>query len=341
MTVYQKLPALLLPWFAENKRDLPWRWDKEPYHVWLSEIMLQQTRVETVRDYYIRFLSFFPTLQSLADAPLDVVLKYWEGLGYYTRARNLHKAAKRIMQDFGGIFPTHYDDICSLPGIGAYTAGAIASICFDAPTPAVDGNVLRVTARLTASDLPIDVPKVKKNVAQSLASIYKDGNCGDITQSIMELGAMVCLPKSPRCPSCPLSSICKAHKAGIAEKLPVRLPKKARRIEEKTVFFFQAGDKIAIRKRPRGGLLASLWELPNTDGILSATEAVKKAEAWELTPDAPRRAVERIHIFTHVEWHMTCYYIPCSSLSPDFTWVSKSQLSEEIALPSAFRIFLE
>ncbi len=340
-SIYKNLPALLLPWYMEHARDLPWRRDKEPYHVWLSEIMLQQTRVEAVRSYYLHFISVFPSIQSLAAAPLDDVLKCWEGLGYYSRARNLKKAAEEIVQKYDGTFPANYNDILSLPGIGAYTAGAISSICFDAPTPAVDGNVLRVTSRLTASDKPIDLPEVKKTVTAELSSVYPSGQCGNFTQSLMELGAMVCIPKSPRCGSCPLSSICLAHKKGIAEKLPTRLPKKTRRIEEKTVFFFSYEDKIAVRKRPKNGLLAGLWELPNENEVLSANYAVQKAEEWGLSPAAPYRTAERVHIFTHVEWHMTCYYIPCRTPISAFTWVTKHHLAHEIALPTAFRIFLE
>lgn len=339
--IYEALPERLLPWFLENARVLPWRKTKEPYHVWLSEIMLQQTRVEAVRDYFIRFLEAFPSIRDLASAEENVVLKHWEGLGYYSRARNLQKAAQKIVAEYNGQFPSSYKDILALPGVGEYTAGAVSSICFEAPTPAVDGNVLRVCSRLTNSDTPIDLPVVKKEITESLRRIYPEGRCGDFTQSLMELGAMVCIPKSPRCAACPLSDICLAKKHGTASSLPVKTPKKARRICEKTVFYLVTDSGIAIRKRPNHGLLAGLWELPNVEGTLSASEAVRLAESWDVSPDAPLRSASRIHIFTHIEWHMTCYYIPCKKNPSIFTWAKKEEFEYTFALPTAFRIFLE
>ncbi len=340
-SIYNALPGLLLPWFSENARALPWRENTAPYRVWLSEIMLQQTRVEAVRGYFLRFLEAFPDISALAAANTDAVLKQWEGLGYYSRARNLQKAAQAIMERFDGQFPNRYEDILSLPGIGDYTAGAISSICFSRPEPAVDGNVLRVTARLTDSHTPVDLPTVKREVTASLRRVYPEGHCGDFTQSLMELGAMVCIPKSPRCDICPLSGICLAKAHGTAASLPVRTPKKSRKIYEKTVFFLQKENKIAVRKREDAGLLASLWEFPNTEGRLTPDEAVRLAEDWGTEPQAPLRQLERVHIFTHAEWHMTCYEIPCRQTPDLFTWAEKEQMETEIALPTAFRIFWE
>ncbi len=339
--IYKSIPALLLPWFSENARVLPWRKDKNPYHVWLSEIMLQQTRVEAVRGYFLRFLEAFPDITALATAEEDAVLKLWEGLGYYSRARNLRKAAQVVVRDFGGQFPKTYDAILALPGIGEYTAGAVCSICFDAPTPAVDGNVLRVSARLTDTHTPVDLPAFKKEVTASLRQVYPPGRCGDFTQSLMELGATVCIPKSPRCDVCPLSCICLAKKRGTAAFLPVRSPKKERRVYEKTVFYLLCDGKVAVRKRENRGLLAGLWEFPNVPGRLTPDEAVRLAETWSARPEAPLRALERVHIFTHVEWHMTCYELPCRKMPDTFTWVGQAQLDAEIALPTAFRIFSE
>ena len=202
---YELLPERLLDWFAANARDLPWRRDREPYHVWLSEIMLQQTRVEAVKGYYERFLQALPTIADLADAPYEQVQKLWEGLGYYSRARNLQRAAIRIQQEFGGVFPTDYAAIRSLPGVGDYTAGAIASICFDAPTPAVDGNVLRVLSRIDCLEKNVDEPKVRQELRSALSLVYPKGRCGAFTQSLMELGATVCMPNgAPDCGSCPM-----------------------------------------------------------------------------------------------------------------------------------------
>ncbi len=339
--VYAAVPALLLPWFQENARVLPWRQDKNPYHVWLSEIMLQQTRVEAVRGYFLRFLEAFPDIAALAAAEEDAVLKQWEGLGYYSRARNLQKAARKIMEEHGGQFPREYADILALPGVGEYTAGAVSSICFEAPTPAVDGNVLRVSSRLTDSAKPIDLPKVKKEVTEALRRIYPEGRCGDFTQSLMELGSMVCIPKTPRCDECPLSSVCLAEKHGTATLLPKKNPKRARRVSEKTVFFLTKDGKTAVQKRDASGLLAGLWELPNVEGKLSAAEAVQKVTDWGASPMAPTRALARVHIFTHAEWHMLCYYIPCKQTPAPFVWAEKEQLQNEIALPTAFRIFWE
>ncbi len=339
--VYKALPSRLLPWFSKNARALPWREDKNPYRVWLSEIMLQQTRVEAVRGYFLRFLEAFPDVATLAAADTDAVLKMWEGLGYYSRARNLQKAAQKIMAEHGGSFPSSYKDILALPGVGAYTAGAIASICFEQPTPAVDGNVLRVSARIANSDAPIDSPAVKNAVTAALEKVYPPGRCGDFTQSLMELGAMICTPKSPKCEACPLSDICLAKQHGTASSLPKKTPKKERRKEEKTVFFFTAEDKVAVRKRDAKGLLAGLWEFPNVEGTLGADEAVKTAAALYVEPGAPTKAKERIHVFTHVEWHMTCYYIPCRNTPPSFVWVNRDELIKDIALPTAFKMFLE
>ncbi len=339
--IFKALPSRLLPWFSENARALPWREDKTPYRVWLSEIMLQQTRVEAARGYFLRFVETFPDIAALAAADTDAVLKQWEGLGYYSRARNLQKAAQKIMTELDGKFPSSYKEILALPGVGAYTAGAISSICFEQPTPAVDGNVLRVSARITNSDAPIDLPTVKTEVTEALRAVYPKGRCGDFTQSLMELGAMVCIPKSPRCAVCPLADICLAKKHSTASSLPKKTPKKARRIEEKTVFFFMVGEKIAVQKRSSSGLLAGLWEFPNIEGTLSAGEAVSEASGFGLMPQAPIRAQKRVHIFTHVEWHMTCYFIPCRQMTDRFVWAKREDLENEIALPTAFRMFLE
>ena len=221
--LYQALPELLLPWYAGTARDLPWRHDREPYHVWLSEIMLQQTRVEAVKGYYNRFLTALPTIEQLANAEENLLLKLWEGLGYYNRVRNLQKAAQIITDEYGGRFPQRYADILALPGIGTYTAGAIASICFEQPTPAVDGNVLRVIARLTEDFAVIDTPQKKREITAALAAVYPAGHCGAFTQSLMELGAVVCVPNGvPNCAACPLEPLCRAHKNGTEQLLPVR-----------------------------------------------------------------------------------------------------------------------
>ena len=336
-----RLPEALLPWFAREKRDLPWREDKEPYHVWLSEIMLQQTRVEAVKSYYRRFLSALPDIPSLAAADDELLHKLWEGLGYYNRVRNLQKAAREIMTAYGGVFPHTYEEILSLPGIGPYTAGAICSICFDMPTPAVDGNVLRVISRICNEDTPIDAPAYKKSVEQRLAAVYP-GCAGDFTQALMELGATVCGPNwAPRCEECPCVSFCKAHAAGTAMQLPVKSPKKVKRQEEKTVFIFSCGDAYALQKRPESGLLASLWEFPNVSGRLSMEEGMHLAESWGLQPRELLRQVERQHIFTHIHWKMQGLYMEVAKEAGDFVWLTAEEIRRQAALPTAFRQFWE
>ena len=262
------LPALILPWYRENHRDLPWRKDREPYHIWISEIMLQQTRVEAVKGYYTRFLTVLPTVQDLAACDDETLHKLWEGLGYYSRVRNLKKAAGVIVNDFGGCFPRTHEEVLSLPGIGPYTAGAICSIAWDLPTPAVDGNVLRLLARLRNDERPIDLPEVKKDVSVLLETIYPR-EAGTFTQALMELGATLCGPnREPDCESCPLSSLCQARKAGTARDLPKKSPKKQRRKEDLTVLILTCEGRFALEKRPPKGLLASLCQFPNVKGRL-------------------------------------------------------------------------
>lgn len=338
----EQLPVLLLPWFAEHRRDLPWRRDREPYHVWLSEIMLQQTRVEAVRGYYLRFLERLPDIAALASAPEDVLLKLWEGLGYYSRVRNLQKAAQCVMEQHDGEFPQELSAIRALPGIGDYTAGAIASICFEAPTAAVDGNVLRVILRLTVcADSPADV-RVRRRIGEELSAVYPAGHCGDFTQALMELGATVCLPNgAPQCGACPLRALCEAHAQGTELQFPTKPPKKPRRIEQRTVFVLQCGDRLAVCKRPSHGLLAGLWQLPDVPGKLETAEALRQAEQWCVHPTGILKTAERTHIFTHVQWDLRGVWLTCAAEAPQFTWADEDALRHEIGLPTAYRQFLD
>ncbi len=336
-----QLPAALLPWYREHKRELPWRRDREPYHVWLSEIMLQQTRVEAVKGYYARFLAALPTIADLARCDDDALHKLWEGLGYYSRVRNLKKAAQVVMAEYGGIFPREYAQVRALPGIGDYTAGAICSICYDQLTPAVDGNVLRVTARIQEDDTPIDLPARKKEVQAQLAEIYP-AEAGDFTQALMELGATLCGPnRKPDCESCPCKVFCLAHLHGTAETLPVKTPKKGRREEDLTVFILRCGEYLAIQKRPETGLLAGLWQLPNIPGKLDAQGAIGWAAAQGLAPRDIRAILEKNHIFTHIQWNMTGIYLEVEKKAEGFAWFTETEIQEKSALPTAFRKFLE
>lgn len=332
----------LIPWYEAHKRELPWRQDREPYHVWLSEIMLQQTRVEAVKEYYRRFVTALPTIPDLAEAPEEQILKLWEGLGYYNRVRNLQKAAQTICAEYTGVFPSEYAQIRSLSGIGDYTAGAIASICFDAPTPAVDGNVLRVYSRLLADDANIDLQTTKKRITGKLQETYPRKNPGIATQALMELGATVCVPNgAPRCDVCPVAEICQARKQDTWRNLPVRSEKKKRKIVDKTVFILLTEDTVALHKRSASGLLAGMWEFPNVDVKLDKQEAVTQVTGWQTEPVDLLMQTSYTHIFSHVEWHMTAYYIRCRKTNKKWKWVTKESLDETYALPSAFRPFRE
>lgn len=339
--IYQKLPDALLPWYKQNARRLPWRQDTEPYHIWLSEIMLQQTRVEAVRTYYLRFLEQLPDIHALAAAPESRLLKLWEGLGYYNRARNLQKAARVIETQYGGRFPGRYEEIRALPGIGPYTAGAIASICFGLPCPAVDGNVMRIITRMTENDAPIDRMQTKTEIAAQLEKVYPKNDCGQFTQALMELGATVCTPKSPKCTACPASSFCRAYKNGTVMQYPVKQPKKEKRLEERTVFLLQCGDRYALTKRTESGLLAGLWQLPNMLGKMGVKQALDTAGGFGAQPVELCKQMNRVHIFTHIKWQMTCYHILCAERSPDFVWATAQEIETTYALPTAFRMFFE
>ncbi|MBE6850090.1 MAG: A/G-specific adenine glycosylase [Ruminococcus sp.] len=338
----QNMLRPLLDWYPSHKRDLPWRQDGEPYHVWVSEIMLQQTRVEAVKGYYKRFLDALPDVQALAACPEDKLLKLWEGLGYYNRVRNMQKAAVTIVQDYGGQFPQNYAEIRALSGIGEYTAGAISSICFGLPEPAVDGNVLRVMARLTEDFRNILSSQFKAHVTQQLRQVYPQADCGMLTQALMELGATVCVPNgAPHCRECPLAAICMAAQQGSAAILPVREKKMNRRTEERTVFVLQCSGKIAIRKRPARGLLSGLWELPNVEGFLDAQAAATLCAQWGTKPQEVEKIVERRHIFTHITWEMRGVFLQCAAESPEFVWAAPQELAEVYSLPTAFRCVLD
>lgn len=341
MTVYEQLPEALLSWYEEHKRDLPWRRDREPYHIWLSEIMLQQTRVEAVKGYYTRFLDALPTIHSLAEADDERLHKLWEGLGYYSRVRNLKKAAIVVMEKHGGVFPDQYEDVLALPGIGAYTAGAICSIAFDQPRAAVDGNVLRVVSRLTENKTPIDQPARKREVQLALEAIYPP-NAGAFTQALMELGATVCGPNwKPRCGECPCRPFCGGYLHGTAEQFPVKNPKSKRKVEERTVFILRCDGRYALEKRPSSGLLAGLWQFPNVTGRLEPEQALAAAEQMGIKPRELRRQLELRHIFTHIQWEMRGIFMDVSEPGGDFVWLTADEIDQKAALPTAFRQFWE
>ncbi len=336
----QRIVNPLLAWYETHRRELPWRRDKDPYHVWVSEIMLQQTRVEAVKKYYVRFIEILPDVQSLSEVPEDRLLKLWEGLGYYSRARNLKRAAERIVRDCGGVFPDTFASLLKLPGVGEYTAGAVASICFDEKVTAVDGNVLRVVARVTGSRENVLLPEVKKQMAAQLLNVLPD-NAGTFNEAIMELGETVCLPGgAAKCGECPLSGVCTAHRDGLTSELPVRIKHMKRRQEQRTVFLLMAEDgRIAVEKRPDKGLLAGMYQLPNAEGFLTETEMRAMAEVWGIDVLEIIFIKEAKHAFTHLDWLMKGYQVRVSHSAGEFLWVTPKQLQEQYALPTALKPF--
>ena len=338
----------LLAWYEQNRRPLPWRESPTPYHVWLSEIMLQQTRIEAVIPYYERFLAAYPSVAHLASADDEMLMKLWEGLGYYSRARNLKKAAKQIVEQHGGELPASYGALRALPGIGAYTAGAIASISFGLPEPAVDGNVLRVITRLTADESDITKEATKKSVTEALRNVYPTTprEAAAMTQALMELGERVCIPNGePHCMDCPLGLLCRARARELTDRIPVRTPKKPRRIEKRTVLLMTANGKIALVKRPDTGLLAGLWEFPCMPDHVDESAVSEYLTEGGVSPLSLSRNVDATHIFTHIEWHMQSYAAVCDREMTRWdgrplVYVTPSELTRGYAVPTAYRVYV-
>ncbi len=344
----------LIDWFADNARCLPWRDKPEPYYVWISEIMLQQTRVEAVKGYFERFIKELPDIAALASVEEERLLKLWEGLGYYSRAKNLKKAAAIIMEKYSGKLPKDSVELRKLPGIGAYTAGAISSIAYNKIAAAVDGNVLRVIMRLWGSFEDITKEAVKKSIGTELEKVMPAQYPGAFNQSLMELGAMVCLPNGkPLCEECPVVKWCTAYKNNTQLMLPVKSPKKPRKMEEKTILVVDTPQGILIRKRPETGLLASLWEYPSLDGKLDSDEVQKQILSTGLFVEEIQPLGDAKHLFSHIEWHMIGYYIKtaatmdsCRAVAEEDTSsisflsgcfpVAPKKLLEEYSIPSAF-----
>lgn len=331
----------LLIWFEQNKRELPWRRDREPYHVWISEIMLQQTRIEAVTSYYARFLEALPDIKALSQVDDDALMKLWEGLGYYSRARNLKKAAQSIMRDHNGVFPKTFAELKKLPGIGEYTAGAIASICFDEKVPAVDGNVLRVIARVQGSRENVLLPQTKKDVSEELRKIMPPQS-GAFNEALMELGELVCLPNgAPLCENCPLKALCTAYQNGMTAELPVRVKEMKRRRADLTVFIITSPDgRIAVEKRPDRGLLSGMYQLPNIDGFHDESALFSILRGFDLEPKSIESIKEAKHVFTHIDWYMRAYHIAVAQTNDLFLWATRAELERTYSLPTAFRKLL-
>ena len=347
----------LVEWFRENQRDLPWRKRMDAYRVWISEIMLQQTRVEAVKPYYERFLKELPDVKALAEVPEDRLLKLWEGLGYYNRARNLKEAACQIMEKYGGRFPETYEEIRGLKGIGNYTAGAVSSFVYGVRKPAVDGNVLRVVTRITADWSDITKTGTRTKVEREVEEVIPAEAAGDFNQSLIELGAIVCVPNGePKCGICPVSGICLAHAQGRETEFPVKAKKKERRIEKRTILVFRDNEKAAVRKRPDTGLLAGLYEFPGTEGHLKQPEVVRYAKSLGLMPIRVKKLGSAKHIFSHVEWHMVGYEVIVDELEKnmkdqegrkdqgaapgEIIFAELRELKEHYPMPSAFEAYM-
>ena len=332
---FQRIPAPLLSWYRANKRTLPWRENPTPYRVWVSEIMLQQTRVEAVKEYYARFMRELPTVEALAACEEEKLLKLWEGLGYYSRARNLQKAAKLLVSVYGGEFPSDIESLKSLPGVGSYTAGAIASIAFGKRVAAVDGNVFRVAARLEENPTPIDKPAYRKYLEETLSAVYPEEGkaCAEFTQSLFELGALVCKPQSPDCPSCPLNSLCRANQKGTQALFPVMPEKRGKRQERVGVFLIETPSGFCIRRREEG-VLKGMNEFPSA--LLSEGETPEKIlNEWGMSAFTEVKRKKYVHIFTHIRWDIECVWVRAEDAQ--FDAYSLDEIEESISLPTAFK----
>ncbi len=337
------IPAIV-SWYRQNKKDFPWRKEPTPYHVWISEIMLQQTRIEAALGFYTRFIEALPTVEALAQVEDDHLMKLWQGLGYYSRARNLKKAAIMIVERYGGVLPDSAEQLRLLPGIGDYTAGAIASIAYGKNEPAVDGNVLRVTARIFAYHDDVMLPATKKDVTALLAACYPEGAAASLlTEGLMELGEVVCLPSGEvRCAICPVADFCRARQEGLVEHLPVRNARKEKRVEDKTVLLIRSDEgRFAIRKRENKGLLADMWEFPCLDGIYAEGDVESYLAEHGICVSTVSRVASAKHIFTHVIWQMQGFSVSVKEEGGDFHWKTPKEILDSYAIPSAYRAFLK
>ena len=346
--ILEEISTPLLTWYDASHRNLPWRENKSVYRVWVSEIMLQQTRVEAVKPYFHRFMEAFPDITALAKAQDERLLKYWEGLGYYSRVKNMKKAAVIVVNEYEGILPNTYEQLIKLPGIGSYTAGAIASIAYNEPVPAVDGNVLRIISRLRMDEDDISLPGVKKKVEQELLPVMPKDRPGDFNQAMMELGATVCIPNGQaKCEECPWKNMCKAKKNKCISLYPKKAAKKERTIEYKTVLIIKDGEKVAIHKRASKGLLAGMYELPILEGNLKEKEVLKRLNNMGMRAIRIQALDNAKHIFSHKEWHMTGYAIRVDELSSnkdnesEMIFVHPKETEERYPIPAAFAAYVK
>ena len=345
--LYEKITEPLLAWYDKGHRTLPWREDPAGYKVWISEIMLQQTRVEAVKPYFKRFMEELPTIESLANCEEEKLLKLWEGLGYYNRARNLQKAARQVMEEYGGELPQEKVQLEKLAGIGSYTSGAISSIAYGKKAVAVDGNVLRIVSRLTMNEEDVLKEATKKKIEAHLMDVLPEERPGDFNQALMELGAMVCIPNGkPKCEECPWEEFCQAHQQGREEEFPKKQAKKQRNIEKKTILIVQDEDKTALQKRPSKGLLAGLYEFPSMEGHQTKKAVLEYMKEQGLEVIRIQKMESSKHIFSHKEWHMIAYAIRVDELAKkeacgrkQWIFAKSEEASEKYPLPSAFSTY--
>lgn len=344
----RELAEPLLSWYDANRRILPWREDPQPYRVWVSEIMLQQTRVEAVKPYFERFLTYLPDVKALAEAEEETLLKLWEGLGYYNRVRNMQKAAKVVMQEYGGEMPGTYEELSALPGIGSYTAGAIASIAFGQAVPAVDGNVMRVLTRLSMDNEDVLSGPVKKRMEERVRRMIPKERAGDFNQALIEIGALVCVPNGmPHCSECPFHDRCRAHKQQCELQFPYKAPKKEKRLEEKTVLILRDGTSVALHKRPKKGLLAGMYEFPMLEGSKNQEEVLAFCKEAGLEPLHIEPLADAKHVFSHVVWQMKGYAVRVDELrnkssresEQEWLFAEPQEAGARYPIPSAFAAF--
>ena len=342
MSTLEPIAPALLAWFYQNARSLPFRQDPTPYHIWVSEIMLQQTRVAAALEYYERWMKELPTIQDLAECSEEKLHKLWEGLGYYSRVRNLQKAARIVCEQYGGELPADYKKLLELPGIGEYTAGAIGSIAFHLPVPAVDGNVLRVFSRLYNNSGDIMSPKVKKEITEWVMEHQPPETPGDYSEALMELGALICLPNGePLCEQCPLAHLCRARAAGKQMELPVKKAAKARRIQTVTVALIRSEAGFLVQQRPKKGLLAGLWQPILFEECLTQPQVQQRLNELGVQVEWGEPLAQAKHVFSHIEWHMFGWHATAKAvpLPKGYTWATPDQLTSEYTLPNAFKAY--
>lgn len=329
----------LVQWFQKEKRDLPWRKTKDPYKIWVSEVMLQQTRVDTVIPYYENFLEKFPTVEALAEAPEEFLLKQWEGLGYYSRVRNLQAGVREVVEKYDSVVPKTRDEISSLKGVGPYTAGAVLSIAYSVPEHAVDGNVMRVLSRVLLIEDDIALAKTKKVFEKAVMELIDVKQPSDFNQGLMELGALVCTPTSPKCLLCPVRDYCGAFAEGKTTDLPIKTKKvKVKKLNYDVFVVENSEGKLLMEKRPESGLLANMWQFPMIEETTDYSAVADLAENYQLELQGQEELLALKHVFSHIVWNLSSFHIKGKSSKGQ--WFSLEEIAE-IPLPVPMQKILQ